>query len=129
MDAAQFRKTENISIKKKNKKKSEWEQPGTIKCLNCGPLAGISVPCGELASDAFQTKPVEYLSDTDINAISNVANPDYSSERKTEKKLSDEIKNGNCDANLCDSIQIRQFISVAMFIQATITMVVILGEG
>ena len=53
--------------------------------LNCGPLAGISVHCKKLASDSFQTKPVDNLSDTDINDITNQANPDCSSEEKWAK--------------------------------------------
>ena len=52
--------------------------------LNCVPLAGISVHFKKLASDSFQTKPVDNLSDTDINGITNQANPDCSSKKNEQ---------------------------------------------
>ena len=49
---------------------------------NHWPVVGISAQCGELASDSFQLKPVDNLSETDLKDISSEANPDCSSERK-----------------------------------------------
>ena len=84
--------------------------------LNCGPLAGISVHCKKLASDSFQTKPVDNLSDTDINDITNQANPDCSSEKNEQNSWAISLKIEIVMPINVICYRFLQFISVSMFI-------------